>query len=98
MSRKDYHVRSKTRHAEDNQRRRSICDHAITLIEQYGWRYFAGDGCIAIYLGKKAVAAARQFGVCLDAYRNQALILDPDGTVVTVMHARRPLRKWRGRR
>lgn len=87
-----------TRHAAARCQQRSVSAAAIGAIVRFGTRYHAGAGMKAYYLGRRAIATARdQYGVDLSPWRDTAVILSPDRAVVTVQYVDRPKRSWRGR-
>jgi len=76
-----------TVHACRRSRQRGIDSTAIENILDFGRDYAVGDGCIAYFLGRKAVAYWRQRkGLRLDRWQDMAVIMAPDGAVVTAEH------------
>jgi hypothetical protein len=67
----------------------------VNLILAFGQPYYAGSGCTAFYVGRKAVGAARRVGVRLDRVVNSAVVEARDGALVTVAHMSRPAKKWK---
>lgn len=92
-------LRSDFRFSEHAQHRfveRSFSDECVDAIWEYGREYHAGSGCIALFLGKKEVAAACRRGLRIDQWMNKALIIALDGVVVTLMNVFNIPRHWKG--
>lgn len=84
-----------TKHALSRGQERSISEDAALAAIWFGHRYWAGDGLIAYYLGSEEVRQTDSHIACsLERYTNIAVIVAPDGAVVSVQHARRPKRRW----
>ncbi len=85
-----------TNHACARQHQRGILAGVMEAVLTFGDVYRAGDGCIAYFLGDQA---ARRNGARLwhisDRARNVAVVVSPDGAIVTVQHVPRPKRRWR---
>ena len=85
-----------SRHASIRQQQRGILEAVMEAVLAFGDMYWAGDGCIAYYLGNQATrrhsAALRPIS---DRARNVAVVVSPDGAVVTVQHVPKPKRRWR---
>ena len=76
-----------TVHACRRSRQRGIDAKAIHHILDFGRDYAAGDGCTAYFLGRRTVNYWRQRkGLRLDCWQDMAVILAPDGAVVTDEH------------
>ncbi|MDA0803005.1 MAG: hypothetical protein O2819_04520 [Planctomycetota bacterium] len=85
-------------HATMRRQQRGISDEAIHALLQHSDRYHAGDGALAYFMSKRAVQRARRFyGINLSEWANIALIMSPEGVVITVQHVARPKRSWRGK-
>jgi hypothetical protein len=85
-----------TDHSAWRQATRAIPNRAIQAAMDYGRCFWAGRGCMAWYLGRRAVKAARRrHRARLERFRNIAVIIAQDGAVVTVEHCARPLRHWK---
>lgn len=78
---------SLTVHARRRSRQRGIGLHAIENVLNHGRTYAVGKGCVAYFLGQRVVDNIRRtFGSRLDQFQNLAVLLAPDGQVVTVEH------------
>lgn len=85
-----------SRHASTRQQQRGVVSHVLDAVLTFGDVYLAGEGCVAYYLGKDAVHRHRTLLRSIsDHARNVAVVVSPDGTVVSVQHVRRPKRRWR---
>ncbi len=85
-------------HATVRGQQRGISAGAIHALLQHADRYHAGDGALAYFMSKRAVQRARRFfGIDLSEWANIALIMSPDGVVITVQHVARPKHSWRGK-
>lgn len=85
-----------TAHAKERRQQRGIVGGVMEAVLAFGDVYRAGDGCIAYFLGDQAV---RKHGPYLrrvaDRAHNVAVVVSPDGAVLTVQHVPRPKRRWR---
>jgi len=85
-----------TTHARKRGQQRGISQDAVQAALWFGDRFWAGDGCVAYYLGRKVM---RRVGVeisrTLEQYRDIAVIVASDGALVSVQHTPRPKRRWR---
>jgi hypothetical protein len=87
-----------TDHARWRSATRAISNRAIDYVLSYGQCFWAGRGCHAYFLGKRTVKRAKQrFDVSLEAFKNIAVIVAEDGTLVTVEHCTKPPRHWKPR-
>jgi len=84
-----------TTHAKERRQQRGIVGGVMEAVLAFGDVYRAGDGCLAYFLGDQAV---RRHGPSLrrvaDRARNVAVVVSPDGAVLTVQHILRPKRRW----
>lgn len=85
-----------TTHASARQQQRGILAGVMEAVLAFGDVYWAGNGCMAYFLGDQA---ARRHGPSLrrlaDRARNVAVVVSGDGAVLTVQHVPRPKRRWR---
>jgi hypothetical protein len=62
----------------------------------FGDVFRGGGGCIAYFLGDQVI---RKHGPSIrrvaDRAHNVAVVVSPDGAVLTVQHVPRPKRRWR---
>jgi len=87
-----------SKHAEWRAATRAISGRSIELALKYGQCFWAGSGCQAYFLGQRVVRRVRRkFNICLDRFKNIAVIVAEDGTLVTVEHCARPPRHWKPR-
>lgn len=85
-----------SRHASRRAAGRAIDGEAVAAVLEHGRAFWAGRGCIAYFLGKRTVAwARRRYRVCLERFRDIAVILSPEGKLITVEHCHRPPRHWK---
>jgi hypothetical protein len=90
------HGLKNTSHASQRMAARCITDRAVDAVMTFGKCFWAGRGCLAWHLGRRAVRRAmRQRKVRIDEYQNMAVIVSHDGTLVTVEHCARPPRHWK---
>ena len=87
-----------TKHAAVRCQQRGFSEEAILSTLAFGQSYHSGAGTRVHFLGRKALRHAREcFGVDVSEWSGTAVIVSPDGAIVTVQHVRRPKRSWRGR-
>lgn len=87
-----------TRHAAVRSQQRSVSGEGMAALLEFGQTYHAGEGATAYFLGHRAVNSARsRYGVDLSRWKDVAIIVSSDRSIVTVQHVDRPKRSWRGR-
>jgi hypothetical protein len=87
-----------TNHAKWRSASRAISGRAIEYALKYGQCFWAGRGCRAYFLGRRAVRKVREeLDVRLERFTNIAVIIAEDGAVVTVEHCPKPPRHWKPR-
>lgn len=84
-----------TTHALRRCQQRAISKDAVQAAIWFGKKFWAGDGCVAYFLGRKSLRRAGPEVHVSDRYENVAVVVAPDGAVVTVQHSPRPKRRWR---
>lgn len=84
-----------THHASWRMASRAISERAIDAAMTFGRCFWAGRGCMAWHLGRRAVHRARRHNIKLEAFANIAVIIAQDGGVVTVEHCAKPPRHWK---
>lgn len=85
-----------TDHANWRMASRAISESAIEAAMNFGRCFWAGRGCLAWHLGRRAVTRARRrHRVKLEAYKDIAVIVSPSGAVITVEHCPKPPRHWK---
>ena len=90
----EYNLRF-TLHSEKRCQQRGISLSKIKKLICFGKRFYAGKGCIAYHVGKKAILSAKQKGVNLSDLKNQACIIAQDGSLITVQHSPRIPKFWK---
>lgn len=78
-------------HARVRQAGRAISNRAVKTVLEFGRCFWAGKGCRAFFVGRRD---ARN-DASLAEFKNIAVIVAPDGTLVTVEHCNRPPRHWK---
>lgn len=87
-----------TKHASVRCQQRCVSDEGMAALLEFGQTYYAGAGAKAYFLGARAVDAAfKRYGVDLSRWKDVAVIVSSDRSIVTVQHVDRPKRSWRGR-
>jgi len=87
-----------THHAQKRSQQRQIDGDAVAAVIWHGDAYYAGNGTRAFYMSRNAMRRAQsKYCVSLAEYERAAVILSPNGAVITVQHVDRPKRSWRGR-
>lgn len=85
-----------TKHASRRAAGRAIDAETIAAVLEHGRLFWAGRGCVAYFLGRRTVAwARRRYRLCLERFRDIAVILSPEGKLITVEHCHRPPRHWK---
>ncbi len=88
-----------TRHAQYRCAQRGISTEAIAAAVDWGMTRDVGDGCVAYFLGRRALARAARVGVSLDELHGTTAILSPENRLVTAyIGDRPPLGQRRARR
>lgn len=82
-------------HARKRRQQRGVSKADLSLITTYGSFYFAGKGRLAYYVDRQAVENARKDCIDLSNLLGVACIVQ-DGRIVTVEHAPRIPRHWKG--
>lgn len=80
-----------SKHAAWRKAGRAISDRAMRAVIKFGRCFWAGRGCRAFFVGRRD--ASRD--ASLAGYRNIAVIVAKDNTVVTVEHCEKPPRHWK---
>jgi hypothetical protein len=87
-----------TRHAAVRCQQRCVSEEGMAALLEFGETFHAGDGAKAYFLGSRAVGyALARYGVDLSRWKDVAMIVSSDRSIVTVQHVDRPKRSWRGR-
>ena len=84
-----------SRHGEIRMQQRGISMHALLKCIKWGQQFPAGKGCIAYFLGEKAIRYALEFGINLRNFKNIAVIMSNDGVVITVEHRKNIPSHWK---
>lgn len=85
-----------SRHGRLRACQRAIRDGHVQAALDHGQAFNAGDGVVAYWLSRKAVAVARRrFGVRVDAYTNSAVLVGADGAIVTAYKVGHRKPNWR---
>ncbi len=74
-----------TRHARQRMAQRAISCTAIEAALAWGTEYHQRGCRTAYFLGKRAVARARQAGIQLRGFMNTAVVVAADGAVITTI-------------
>lgn len=74
-----------TRHAQQRSQQRAVRMGALEACLAWGTAMPQPRGRTAFHLGRREVALAARLGCNIDAFRDTALVLASDGTVITVI-------------
>ena len=73
-----------SQHAERRRQQRGINLEAVEAALDYGDPVWAGGGCTAFFLGKRAVRSAARKGLGLETYEGTTVVYSACAVVVTV--------------
>lgn len=86
-------------HARERLEQRGITEWAVQFAINFGEVFYGRSGSEIVYLSKRAQQAARHLvGGRVFELRDLAVIISRDGTIRTAFRAKRPLKRWRGKR